>query len=95
MSRMTARSKNTVRVEIPSGQNEARIKIGVSVLSLTNLDKLFWARPAITKRDLLQYYSNISDILLPHLVNRAIVMKRYPNGAGGDFFFQKTNSRTA
>jgi bifunctional non-homologous end joining protein LigD len=38
---------------------------------------------------LLQYYADISSVLLPHLKNRAMVMKRYPNGAEGDFFFQK------
>jgi bifunctional non-homologous end joining protein LigD len=58
-------------------------------LNLTNLNKPFWPRRGISKRDLLQYYSDISAVLLPHLKNRALVMKRYPNGAEGDFFFQK------
>jgi bifunctional non-homologous end joining protein LigD len=56
---------------------------------LTNLNKLFWPEEGISKRDLLQYYADISQVLLPHLKNRAMVMKRYPNGASGDFFFQK------
>jgi bifunctional non-homologous end joining protein LigD len=56
---------------------------------LTNLDKPFWPEDGISKRDLLQYYADISGVLLPHLKNRAMVMKRYPNGAGSDFFFQK------
>jgi len=56
---------------------------------LTNLRKLFWPEEGISKRDLLQYYADISPVLLPHLKNRAMVMKRYPNGASGDFFFQK------
>src|SRR6202035_1869416 len=43
----------------------------------------------ITKRDLLQYYADVSTLLLPHLQDRAMVMKRYPNGAAGDFFFMK------
>jgi bifunctional non-homologous end joining protein LigD len=58
-------------------------------VNLTHLDKLFWPEDGITKGDLLQYYSNISRYLLPHLESRAMVMKRYPNGAAGKFFFQK------
>lgn len=58
-------------------------------LKLTNLNKLFWPEEGISKRDLLQYYADISGVLLPHLKNRAMVMKRYPNGASQDFFFQK------
>jgi bifunctional non-homologous end joining protein LigD len=56
---------------------------------LTNLNKIFWPGLALTKRDLLQYYSDISFWLLPHLKNRAMVMKRYPNGIDGGFFFMK------
>lgn len=77
------------RVLIPSDRNEAQIEIGGRELRLTNLDKLFWPKESISKRDLLQYYADISQVLLPHLKNRAMVMKRYPNGAEGDFFFQK------
>ena len=43
----------------------------------------------MTKGDLLAYYADVSDLLLPHLLNRAMVMKRYPDGAAGKFFFQK------
>src|SRR5580704_8599786 len=66
---------------IPSGHNDALIEMGGRELQLTNLNKLFW-QPGISKRDLLQYYSDISPVLLPHLRNRAMVMKRYPNRAG-------------
>src|SRR4029078_1947291 len=43
----------------------------------------------ITKGHLIQYYADISQWLLPHLQNRAMVMKRYPGGADSEFFFQK------
>jgi bifunctional non-homologous end joining protein LigD len=79
----------TTRVQIPSDQNEAQIEIGGRELKLTNLNKPFWPDQGISKRDLLQYYADISPVLLPHLINRAMVIKRYPNGAAGDFFFQK------
>ena len=56
---------------------------------LTNLRKVFWPDLGITKRDLLQYYIDVAPVLLPHLADRAMVMKRYPNGIAGDFFFMK------
>jgi bifunctional non-homologous end joining protein LigD len=77
------------RVEIPAGQASAEVRIGAETVTLTNLQKVFWPEGSITKRDLLQYYADISPLLLPHLINRAMVMKRYPDGAYGKFFFQK------
>jgi len=68
---------------------EPEMRVGRRAVSLTNLDKVFWPRPRITKRDLLQYYADIAPVLLPHLRDRAMVMKRYPNGASGEFFFMK------
>ena len=56
---------------------------------LTNLAKPFWPRLAITKADLIRYYADVAPVLLPHLRDRAMVMKRYPNGAGKPFFFMK------
>jgi bifunctional non-homologous end joining protein LigD len=58
-------------------------------VTLTNLGKPFWPELGITKRDLLQYYADIAPALLPHLRDRAMVMKRYPHGAAGEFFFMK------
>ena len=56
---------------------------------LTNLEKVFWPDSGITKGDLIQYYAEIAPALLPHLVDRAMVMKRYPHGIDGKFFFMK------
>ena len=58
-------------------------------VKLTNLGKPFWPELGITKGDLLRYYAAVAPVLLPHLKDRAMVMKRYPNGAHGEFFFQK------
>lgn len=74
---------------IPPRESAAELDAAGKKVSLTNLQKIFWPDDNITKRDLLQYYADISPVLLPHLINRAMVMKRYPNGAFGDFFFQK------
>src|SRR5712664_4297824 len=77
------------RFEIPRNVDQLEVGFGHHQVKLTNLNKLFWPELKITKRDLLQYYADVSTVLLPHLQDRAMVMKRYPNGADGDFFFMK------
>jgi bifunctional non-homologous end joining protein LigD len=74
---------------IPPDGKEAELEIDGKLVRLTNLEKPFWPEFGITKRDLLEYYVEISRFLLPHLADRAMVMKRYPNGAHGEFFFMK------
>jgi bifunctional non-homologous end joining protein LigD len=77
------------RLVIPDGPEEIVLRFGDRDVRLTNLKKLFWKKLKLTKRDLIQYYADISPWLLPHLADRAMVMKRYPNGAEGDFFYMK------
>lgn len=76
-------------IRIPRDRKDWLVEIDGQPLKLTNLQKLFWPQLAVTKGDLLQYYADVAPVLLPHLVNRAMVMKRYPNGAAGEFFFMK------
>ena len=75
-------------VKLPESQ-DAAVRVGGRVVQLTNLDKIFWPEAGYTKRDLLRYYTDISPALLPHLKSRAMVMKRYPNGIHGKWFFMK------
>jgi bifunctional non-homologous end joining protein LigD len=74
---------------IPRDAESAEIRIGRKTVRLTNLHKPFWPALGLTKGDLLRYYEAISLALLPHVKSRAMVMKRYPNGATGPFFFMK------
>jgi bifunctional non-homologous end joining protein LigD len=76
-------------VQIPKSGKECEVTIARRKIRLTNLDKLFWPDQGFTKRDLLQYYVDVSDVLIPHICGRAMVMKRYPNGINGEFFFMK------
>jgi bifunctional non-homologous end joining protein LigD len=76
-------------VAIPRDEPNAELTIGGRTVRLTNLHKVFWPDDGITKGDLLQYYADVADALLPHLRDRAMVMKRYPNGARGKCFFMK------
>jgi bifunctional non-homologous end joining protein LigD len=83
-----ARAKST-GVVVPTGVRDAVVRVDAHDVSLTNLEKLFWPKLGITKGDLLRYYASVSPVLLPHLRDRAMVMKRYPNGASGKWFFMK------
>src|SRR6266496_1099078 len=74
---------------IPKDAREIELDFEGRLLRLTNLRKPFWPELGITKRDLIQYYADVSPALIPHLADRAMVMKRYPNGAAGEFFFMK------
>src|SRR6476661_1779926 len=77
------------RLTIPRDQDNVMLAVDGREVRLTNLRKVFWADLGVTKGDLLQYYADVADVLLPHVRNRAMVMKRYPHGAAGDFFFMK------
>jgi bifunctional non-homologous end joining protein LigD len=74
---------------VPRDQDQVILRCDGKDVRLTNLRKIFWADLRLTKGDLLQYYADIADLLLPHLRDRAMVMKRYPHGAAGPFFFMK------
>jgi bifunctional non-homologous end joining protein LigD len=89
IAKETASAAAPTPVEIPAGRKDVLVSVSGRAVKLTNLHKPFWPELGLTKRDLLQYYANVSPYLLPHLKDRAMVMKRYPNGAAGDFFFMK------
>ena len=74
---------------IPRDQDNAILTVDGKDVRVTNLRKIFWSGLGLTKGDLLQYYADVADVLLPHIENRAMVMKRYPHGASGAFFFMK------
>jgi bifunctional non-homologous end joining protein LigD len=74
---------------IPRSEDNVVLNVEGEAVRLTNLRKLFWPELGLTKGDLLQYYASVADVLLPHVRDRAMVMKRYPHGAAGPFFFMK------
>lgn len=76
-------------MKIPGDVTDATIVAGKKSVAVTNLNKVFFPETGATKRDLLQYYADVSPYLLPHVKDRAMVMKRYPHGATGEFFFMK------
>ncbi len=64
-------------------------KSGARKIQLSNLDKVFWPREGYTKGDLLRYYDQIAETLLPYLHERPVHMLRYPDGIEGKSFYQK------
>jgi bifunctional non-homologous end joining protein LigD len=68
---------------------EVTAEIDGHTLKFTNLDKVYFPQDGWKKRDLLEYYNNVAQWILPHLKDRPLSLKRYPNGIAADFFFQK------
>lgn len=59
------------------------------VLRLSNQNKVMYPATGTTKGEVVEYYSNIASVMLPHLRDRPITLKRYPNGVEGSFFYEK------
>jgi bifunctional non-homologous end joining protein LigD len=60
----------------------------VRKVSVTNRDKIFWPADGLTKGDLVDYYAAVADVLVPFLVDRPLILVRYPDGIEGKNFFQ-------
>jgi bifunctional non-homologous end joining protein LigD len=70
-------------------RTEAMFKIGGHDLKLSNLDKVLYPETGFTKGQVIDYYARIAPVLLPHLKDRPLTLKRYPNGVEGEFFYEK------
>jgi bifunctional non-homologous end joining protein LigD len=65
------------------------VKVDGRELTLSNLDKVLYPELGFTKAEVIDYYSRIAPVILPHLAGRPLTVKRYPNGVTGPFFFEK------
>ena len=88
-----AKAKRAAPLEaiIPAAGDQAALTVDGHDLKLTHLNKVFYPKERYTKRDLLGFYSDVAPFLLPHLKDRPLSLKRYPNGIHEDFFFQKNS----
>jgi bifunctional non-homologous end joining protein LigD len=68
---------------------ESSLEVGGRQLTVSNLDKVLWPATGTTKGDMVDYYSRIARVLVPHLAGRAVTLKRYPDGVEKSFFFEK------
>ncbi|MDQ4065570.1 MAG: non-homologous end-joining DNA ligase [Actinomycetota bacterium] len=66
-----------------------KIRLGSRTIQLSNAEKVFYPRTGFTKGDMVAYYRAIADVLLPHLKDRPLTLKRYPEGVEGPFFYEK------
>ena len=65
------------------------VEVDGRALSLSNLDKVLYPEAGFTKGQVIDYYTRIAPVLLPHLRDRPLTLKRYPNGVEGQFFYEK------
>ncbi|GGM11787.1 MULTISPECIES: non-homologous end-joining DNA ligase [Micromonospora] len=66
-----------------------RVEVQGRALELSNLDKVLYPAAGFTKGEVIDYYTRIAPVLLPHLADRALTRIRYPNGVDGGSFFEK------
>jgi len=89
-------SKEAFTVEMPHALDATRhgdawwIEVEGRELRLSNLTKVFWPDEGYTKGDLLAYYWNAAPLIVPHLAERPLTMKRMPDGVDGPFFYEKS-----
>ena len=69
-------------------EGDVSVKVGREVVPLTHLERLYWPGEGYTKGDLVRYYHEAADLILPYLKDRPLIMKRYPGGVEGPFFHQ-------
>src|SRR2546425_1115983 len=83
-------TKAQIEAELFKGRSETvTIELDGKRLRLSNLNKVYFPESGHTKRNLLAYYYRVADFILPFLRDRALVLRRYPDGIKGQAFFQK------
>ncbi|MET0557242.1 MAG: DNA ligase D [Solirubrobacterales bacterium] len=78
-----------LRAAVAAGRKRTRVDVAGRELSLSNLDKVLYPATGFTKGQLIEWYAEISEVLLPHLRGRPLTMKRYPDGVDGGHFYEK------
>jgi len=69
--------------------DKAHLVVNGKKLLVSNLNKVLYPKPGFTKGQVIDYYIRVAPVLLPHLKDRPLTMKRYPNGVDGEFFYEK------
>ena len=70
-------------------KTESTIQVDGREIKLSNLEKVLYPKAGFTKGQVIDYYTRIAPVLLPHLDRRALTLKRYPNGVDGMHFYEK------
>lgn len=69
--------------------SDVHVDVEGRTLKISNLDKVLYPRTGTTKGEVLNYYAQVSPVLLPHLKDRAVTRIRWPHGVAGQSFFEK------
>jgi bifunctional non-homologous end joining protein LigD len=69
--------------------SRVEVEVEGKLLSLSNLDKVIYPEVGFTKGQVIEYYTRVAPALLPHLRDRPLTLKRYPNGVEGGHFYEK------
>src|SRR5213082_949674 len=69
--------------------NRAELIVDGRKIQVSNLDKVLYPKVGFTKGQVIDYYIRVAPVLLPHLKDRPLTMKRYPNGVDAEFFYEK------
>ena len=69
--------------------NEVAVEVDGRQLKLSNLGKVLYPEAGFTKGQVIDYYTRIAPVLVPHLAGRPLTLKRYPNGVDSQFFYEK------
>ncbi|MGI8679496.1 MAG: non-homologous end-joining DNA ligase [Jatrophihabitans sp.] len=77
-----------------AASDKVQVDVDGRHLTLSNLTKVLYPEAGFAKGEVLDYYSRIAPVLLPHLADRPLTVKRYPNGVDGKFFFEKNASKS-
>lgn len=85
----TSKSKMKHDAFLSADEKEVQQKVGKHMLTFTNLDKLYFPKDGISKRDVLNYYEAVSGYMMPYMKNRPQSLNRHPNGIGKPNFYQK------
>jgi len=74
---------------VSPAQGPIDVRVEDRTLRLTNLDKVYWPEVGFSKGEMIQYYTRVAPVLLPHLKDRPLTLKRYPEGVDGQMFYEK------
>src|ERR1044071_9683512 len=92
MSSRSSRSRGgsgQIASEMKAARTESEVRVAGKPLKVSNVEKIFYPKVGFTKGQVIDYYIRISKWLLPHLKDRPLTLKRYPNGVEAPFFYEK------
>jgi bifunctional non-homologous end joining protein LigD len=89
VARAQKRSSGRLAAKASTRRNAETLNINGRQVPVSNLDKVFYPSVGFTKAQVIDYYIRISQVLLPHLKDRPLTLKRYPDGVEGGFFYEK------